>query len=350
MTAGRSGLSPSFGWLANRGFDMVFVGGTAALALAAALCLGATPAIFGLLLIADLWLLGYHHVIATFARLTFEPGGLKRYRGLVTWVPLAVLASVAALAAGIGTWTLPTIYLYWQWWHYTRQSYGVAQLYRLKAAQAERTLNEMKAVIYVLPLTGILLRSYQGPDRFLDMELRTLPVPVFIVEAAAAATVAVLAWWVFRQWRAWRAGQLPLAYTIYLLSHLAVFGTGYFAFPSLEHGWLVINIWHNSQYLLIVWLFNNKRFKDEVDPAQRLVSLLCQKRNVVRYFAATLVVSTLAYLTLGGALAFVSASALPLALITYQVINFHHYIVDSQIWKVRRPEVRADMGISRQAA
>ncbi|MPZ48117.1 MAG: hypothetical protein GEU75_02190 [Dehalococcoidia bacterium] len=350
LPAARPGFSPTRGWLANRGFDLIFVGGTAGLALTAALGLSIEAALFGAILIADLWLLGYHHVIATFARIAFEPGGLKRHRGLVTWVPLLVLAGVAGLAAGVGAWTLPTIYLYWQWWHYTRQSYGIAQMYRLKSGHPGRTLNEMKAVIYILPFAGILHRSYQSPDEFLGVELKTLPIPLIAVEAAAAVTVVALAWWGFRQWRAWRAGELPLAYTFYLLSHLTIFGVGYFAFPSLEHGWLVINVWHNAQYLLIVWLFNNKRFKDQVDPAQKLVSMLSQRRNVVRYFAVTLAVSTVAYITLGGALALASVSALPLAVVVYQVINFHHYIVDSQIWKVRRPEVRTDMGIAQQAA
>jgi hypothetical protein len=33
----------------------------------------------------------------------------------------------------------------------------------------------------------------------------------------------------------------------------------------------------------------------------------------------------------------------------YQSINFHHYIVDSFIWKTRRPKVRAELGLQTAA-
>jgi hypothetical protein len=39
---------------------------------------------------------------------------------------------------------------------------------------------------------------------------------------------------------------------------------------------------------------------------------------------------------------------LPLALIVYQTINFHHYIVDALIWKLRRKPVQQVLGV-RQA-
>jgi hypothetical protein len=32
-------------------------------------------------------------------------------------------------------------------------------------------------------------------------------------------------------------------------------------------------------------------------------------------------------------------------LIIYQTINFHHYIVDSLIWKLRKPKLRQNLGL-----
>ena len=324
--------------------------GTAVLAMSAGAAVAFDSSLFKILLFADLWLLGYHHVIATYARIAAEADGFRRHRALITWVPVAVALAVVALAFGIGAWTLPTIYLYWQWWHYTRQSYGVGQLYRLKTGQTQRTLIELKAVVFGLPLAGILYRSYQAPAKFLGMELRVLPMPAEAVVVAAVGAAVVIAWWALRQLQAWRAGELAPAYTLYLLTHLAVFGVGYFAFSDINHGWLVINSWHNAQYLLIVSLFNSKRFGNEVNPAQRLMSTLSLRRNRGFYFMTTFGVSTLAYLALTGGLSLVSASAISLTLVAYQVINFHHYIVDSLIWKVRRPQVRDNLGLAEQAA
>ena len=33
------------------------------------------------------------------------------------------------------------------------------------------------------------------------------------------------------------------------------------------------------------------------------------------------------------------------AVIIYQAINFHHYVVDGIIWKVRKPKLRDRLGI-----
>ena len=341
-------LAPSR-WLDGPRFDSVLIGGVFGLAMLAALAMFLAPSLFFPILVADLWLLGYHHVIGTFARVGFETDGFRRYRALFTWVPVAVIVAVAALALGVGAWTLPSIYLYWQWWHYTRQSYGVAQLYRLKTGDPRRSLREMMAVIYLLPLTGILYRSYQAPQEFLDIELKVIPVPPEIVAAFAAVSVAALGLYAIRQVGALRDGTFSLQYNAFLASHLVVFGIAYFTL-SIDHGWLVVNVWHNTQYLLMVWLFNNKQFKDQYVPERAFASKLSQRKHVVLFFAATLAVSTVAYLVLGVTAGLLTSSSLPIALMVYQSINYHHYIVDTFIWKSRRPKVREELGLQQAAA
>jgi hypothetical protein len=42
----------------------------------------------------------------------------------------------------------------------------------------------------------------------------------------------------------------------------------------------------------------------------------------------------------------VTATSLPLFAIVFQAINFHHYLVDAVIWKVRRKPVRENFGIA----
>jgi hypothetical protein len=335
-------------WLDGRSFDSILIGGVFGLAMLAALAMFFAPGLFVPLLIADLWFLGYHHVIGTFARVGFETDGFKRYRALFTWVPVAVIVAVAALALGVGAWTLPTIYLYWQWWHYTRQSYGVAQLYRLKTGDPERSLREMMAVIYLLPITGILFRSLQAPGEFLNVELKTIPVIPEVVTVFALASIVALGVYAVRQLGALRDGTFSLPYNAFLATHLIVFGIAYFTL-SINHGWLVVNVWHNSQYLLMVWLFNNKQFKDQVVPERALASKLSSRKHVALFFGATLAVSTVAYFVLGVTAGILTTSAVPIALIAYQSINYHHYIVDSFIWKSRRPKVRQELGLQQAA-
>ena len=122
-----------------------------------------------------------------------------------------VLLGVIGLVVTVGLWALPTLYFYWQWFHYTRQSYGVGQIYRRKAADAAvPNAAVTKAAIYLLPLAGILYRSSQGPEEFLGLELRVIPVPAPLLYAALAAAGVALIWWSAVQLRAYWQGRMLL--------------------------------------------------------------------------------------------------------------------------------------------
>ena len=342
---------PSAGWLRSRSFDLWFILGIAAIALLSGAIVVARPSLFGLVLFLDLWLLGYHHVVATYTRLCFDRNSFISHRFLVVWLPPIVLAATIALAVGIGPWVLATIYLYWQWFHYTRQSWGISQGYRRKSSglvtEGERL---SKLIFYLLPLWGILHRSHQAPGEFLGLELRTLPVPGLLVDLVGAAALVALAWWLAGRLVAWWRGQLPRAHTLFVLSHFAVFYVGYILIEAIDHGWLVLNVWHNAQYVAFVWLFNTNRFKDGIDPKARFLSMISQPDRKVIYFTTCFAISTALYLAIwlgiDTAKGHFEAMLLPLALIVYQTINFHHYIVDALIWKMRRKPIQTTLGMT----
>ncbi len=53
------------GWLRGPAFDLSFIAGTTAIAVASGALVVMDPRLFVPILLLDLWLLGYHHVIAT---------------------------------------------------------------------------------------------------------------------------------------------------------------------------------------------------------------------------------------------------------------------------------------------
>ena len=335
------------GWLRGVAFDSGFILGLASLAVAAGWTVVANPSLFPALFVLNAWLLGYHHVISTFTRLTFDKTSFRERRFLVTWLPLIVLTAVVVACLAFGGWVLTTVYLYWQWWHYTRQSYGISRIYQRKAGLNNDLLN--KLVIYALPVWGILHRSWQAPEKFLYTELRVVPVPFGLVAVAGAVTLGVIGWWVVQTIRDWFLGTVSLAHTLYLCSHLVIFGVGYLAFDNINHGWLVLTIWHNFQYILTVWMFNNNRFKGKVDPQHRFLSFLSQRNRVFTYMGVCLLLSTAIYGLLQyslGWIAVATATSLQLFAIAFQAINFHHYVVDAVIWKVRQKPVRQNFGIA----
>ncbi len=333
------------GYLLGPRFDLGFILAVPALAVASGLLVAGRPALFPLVLFLDLWLLGYHHVIATYTRLCFDAESFRRSRFLLFGLPMIVFAVTAAAALGIGLWVIATVYLYWQWFHYTRQSWGVSQIYRRKsglAAPEPAWLAQL--AFYLLPLWGILYRSWQAPDRFIGMEIRVLPVPELAVQLVGVAALLALVAWAALRLRAWLAGELPAAQTLYILSHHLVFFIGYRMFADITIGWLVVNIWHNLQYVLFVWLFNNQRFRQGRDPRAPLLSYLSQRANFGKYFALCLLLSSAVYLGLQVTFTNILAIGLPLIVI-YQAVNFHHYVVDALIWKARRKPIQAALGL-----
>ena len=332
------------GWLRSRSFDLTFIVGVAALAIASGWLVVNDPRLFAPILLLDLWLLGYHHVIATYTRLCFDRVSFREHRFLLFGLPFLVLGATVALAYGIGLWTLTTIYLYWQWFHYTRQSYGISKAYKRKSGAPLAEDDRLAVVtLYLTPLWGILYRSNQAPETFLWLELRVIPVPDIAVQIAGVLAAAAFLWWFATRLYAWLQGRLPLAHSLYLLSHHLVFFVGYVLIQDITYGWLVINIWHNAQYVLFVWLYNTKRFEKGVTNDAKFLSTISQRQWAVGYFLICIAISTVVYLGIQ-----LTANALAFAgvIVIYQTINFHHYIVDSVIWKMRRPALRQTLGLT----
>jgi hypothetical protein len=341
--------SKDLGWIRSSTFDYTLIAGVAVLALASGAVVVVWPASFPVVLFLDLWLLGYHHVVSTFTRLSFDKQSLDEHRFLVFVLPWLVLAATVAIGLTLGMWALATIYLYWQWFHYTRQSYGLVRIYSRKAGDINSFDAKVRNwVVYLVPLWGIAFRSYQNPDRFLGSEVFCIPTTLSVVYVlATAALIAAGVWAVRLTWSAVR-GQLHFALELYMLTHLAIFAWSYLVIPNVDHGWLVVNVWHNAQYLLIVWMFNNNRFKSGVNDSHPFLSTLCQNHafNIVCYLLVCLGVTFGVYGSLNGMLRLPPLAGIPVAaMVVYQTINFHHYIVDSLIWKVRRKSIQKTLQI-----
>lgn len=335
------------GWLRGPGFDVGFVAGTTAIAMASGALVVAEPKLFAPILLLDLWLLGYHHVIATYTRLCFDRDSFRQYRFLILWLPFLVFGATLALALGFGLWVLGSVYLYWQWFHYTRQSWGISQVYRRKSGGlATEGEGLTKVAFYLLPLWGILHRSWQAPDKFLELELRVIPVPGLLVDVVAVAAIAALALWAFLRARAFWRGHGPVAHTLYMASHVAVFAVSYLVIEDVTIGWLVVNVWHNAQYVLFVWLYNTNRYRNGIDPRAHFLSTISQPGNWLYYFAVCLAITMLLYIGISMLEEHFFSLGLPSLIIIYQTINFHHYIVDSLIWKARKKPMRETLGLA----
>jgi hypothetical protein len=300
-------------------FDQTLLWAPILAALAVAGMVLVDARLYAPLLIADLWLLSYHHVVATYTRLAFDRRTFATHRFLAVHLLGIVLAATVALVLTTGAWAIATAFLYLQWFHYMRQGYGISRMYfRSTAAGQVPGARDWyaDAVIYLVPVYGIASRSATMGPTFLTLPVVTVPVPMAVVGAlGVAASVAMMAW----LWRAAqdvRRGTFDALYAGFVASHAVVFLVGYVLIEDPNTGWLAINVWHNFQYVLVTWMVNAKRFAKGPDPEARFLSRISQPRRIVSYFGCCLAISTMVYLAIGYAGVFLLGSAVGVTLTT----------------------------------
>ncbi|MEL7336938.1 MAG: hypothetical protein AAFN70_12120, partial [Planctomycetota bacterium] len=269
----------------------------------------------------------------------FDRESLRENRKLLVELPIAVVIGTVALYALGGVLAIATVYLYWQWFHYMRQSYGIERAYRFKgrAAGANDVGDLNGYVIYATAIAAILWRSSTGAELFIGMPVFMVPVPTFVAASALIIAGCMFSWWFVRTAGLVIRGEASPEHFVFTLSHCVVFFMAYVYIENITHGWLVINIWHNAQYLLFVWFANNKKFGGKFGSNRPVISTLSQPQNIWMYLVVCLLLTFVIYGVLHKfSYVLMTATALPLLLVTTMAINFHHYIVDSLIWKRKK--------------
>jgi hypothetical protein len=323
-------------------YDVVFIFGTFALALT----LGALASISASMLMAvvflDVWLFANPHIIATYTRIGSNKADVKKHWFLIFILPALVLVAVAVIAVAYEVAGLFTFYLFAQTYHVSRQSFGIARAYKRLAPQPFLQDRLSQGLIYLFPLWGLLNWCAQDSAVFLGYPI-SLPVvsPVLVNTIGGIAVVAAV-WWVLRQYRKAPSDGSSQRHDWFLVSHVCIFAVAYLWVNDLTLGWLMVNIWHNFQYLLFVWSRNRKQealspdHVNSVAPSAFMPTrLVLPWKSASKYAAFCLLAGAAFYEVLdvfGRQLLWLG---LPTVLILHFTINFHHYLVDGVIWKRR---------------
>lgn len=323
------------GLLPNPWFDHAFTSGLFFVAMALGAVALRFPETMPWIVLANLWFFAYPHVASTYTRMAFDRASVREHWQILFVWPLPVLAATAVVAYFAGITALTTAYFIWQTWHYTRQSYGIARAYRRArggSAEGRDTLTDV--VIFAFPAWGLLNRMYQGPSEFYWNPVHLPPVPFGVVVAAGVLAVGGLIAWLVQSLRAGRSPFAPEGR--FVLSHVAITTVSYLLVREITSGWLFINIWHNAQYLLFVYAFNARRYREGVDENHFVVSWVSQPSRVLAYVALCFVVGSGCYFLLGeGTARLAIMTAFPVVLVAHHAVNFHHYLADAVLWKTK---------------
>lgn len=343
------------GQLKDKSFDLGLIIGILLMAALIAVVARLDQAYFEMLVLADLWLLGYHHVIATYTKLAGTCTDRCQNFNLIWLLLPGVLVTTFIMGYLYGVISIVTIYFFWQWFHYVRQSWGIAQRYRHRSGPiAGNQLYLYQFTFWSVPVVGVLNRCYQNPNTFLAMPIWTPQVPLWLVQFGMLASACLVGWWLTTCLRAWKKGERALIHTVYMLSHFLIFFCGYNLIENISIGWLMVNVWHNTQYITFVRMHNQRRFSGGIAAEGLIISWLSQP-GILRaayYYGSCLLISTIIYYEMqyyiyeivgkgfqliGGSL---EVSPFTFLILFSMGVNFHHYIVDGIIWK-RKYEVRS---------
>jgi hypothetical protein len=94
------------------------------------------------------------------------------------------------------------------------------------------------------------------------------------------------------------------------------------------------------QYIAIVWLYNDRRYRAGVDPQARLVSWVAQRGRAFAYMGLIATCAAAVYTFAFGVSFFVHRPFEDVALTFWTGFTLGHYYLDGVIWKSRRYDLR----------
>lgn len=361
MSATRATTVEQGGWIISARQDLLWFQGAALAGLAllgvflalpplsGANYAPAHPAVLALLL----WGIVFDatHVWGMYAR-TYFSGDAQSRSGLPGPAVWGLLLVGPALALADAAWFTPgpslvgqagalfrhfLVFAYlWAFWHLVRQHYGLLVLYRRRAGDSGVPLDAW--FLWIGSLYPYLRFSLS--DAYLHSGLpHPLPASWFdlargLLDISFVLALLTLAALRLRQRRVFRFGPKHLFLSIVVGFHLLVFGL----LDNLLVITAVLTIFHDLQYHRIVWQYERGRGRVPMGSPARYLAL-GMAFGVFWYGARVM----------GPALAD-SDLLLNLLLGLGWGVAFHHYYVDSRIWKVRRhPAVAATLDAGAQA-
>lgn len=251
-------------WLRSAGFDLGWLI-MPIMAVLLLLPLDSKPqGVIAAVALGSLLLSGVH--IGTNWTLLFRDGTFWRHdRMRYVHMGWLILIGSALLSA----WNLSlfmSIYVYWGLWHFARQHWGIAMLYKAKAGKgSKRDYQGDKVLVHLLLFLPLLIQfARPGEFGFYTITLYRFHLPE---EAAFLLTVLygmlLVFWLLYAGWR-WLHGTLNLPAFWTMLSAVAAFGVIYFFTDSFLLMYALISIPHSLQYIGLALHYHdgkNKRIK-----------------------------------------------------------------------------------------
>lgn len=245
---------------------------------------------------------------------------------------------------------LTVIVLLWGIWHAIMQVYGFLRIYDAKVKSFSPLTSRLDmamcigwfgvGVLFSPGRMGVILEKFYESGGPLIPPAGVLGFQWFWGAATALATVAFFA----NVGVQWKKGIPPSP--VKLLTMGSSFAFWWFAMVTINNVILGVAMWeifHDVQYLAIVWVFNRKRA--ESDPGAGSFTRFLFRRSGMMVGLYVGLVFVYGYLTLLPDL--IEAQTLRNGLVALLVTStLLHFYYDGFIWKVREQSTRKSLGIA----
>lgn len=286
------------------------------------------------------------HTWATYMRIygsTEDRERFKFYGRYLIWAPL-ILFAAALVYPPLQGWVI-YIHMGWVFQHYTSQTYGVGLIYCYKR---QYFMNNREKQIYKLLLaaissyviTKLLCIREEMPSDMWGVPLPFADFPREIHYAAigflAIATVAFAAAVInkYRRDKKW----MPMP-TLTMILGVALLGT------VTGYGSIIAWLWappflHGAQYCLISlsYYLKEKGLPDGMNSSQIAKALLT--KPAIKWMAWAIMGGNFIYIVIPHIMADFGWSFMAMVSVVQGCVNFHHFLTDGAIWKLRDEKTR----------
>ena len=297
-----------------------------------------------------IWAIGHH--LPGMMRAYGDPSLFRRFWVRFTVAPLFLLA-----ICGFTFWTtvnsgVIAIAAVWGWWHYMMQAYGFVRIYDSKVgsfAATTRWLDHGMCLTWFL--AAVVLNDNALYEFIENFYSSGFPVPSPTVVSAlksivSGATAAVTTLFVVNMVVRYRRGERPNPIKPLLM--LATFGAFWYSAATVTNiivAYAFFELFHDVQYLTIVWAFNRSRVaKDRT--LTGFTKFLFQPRF---WFVILYVFLVFAYGSLKWRSQYVNRVELEKILAAvFLASTLLHYYFDGFIWKLRESSNQSSLNLTTQ--
>ena len=362
-------------WLVSRAFDLTwFFGGGVLSLLVLALFFAGAP----IVALWWIWLLAFDgpHIGAAFTRTYFDAEEWRRRPGLLLISLLTFAVGPVFLALTVATGSPDPFLLFlgfatfYGYYHVVRQHYGFVALYNTTNHDwSTRSLDQVTLYVGCWAPYAYFLLTHPRAREIIRLPLgESTAVEAVAGYALMAVWIAAIARFVAHQIRRGANPRNPKH--IYLLGTVLLYGIIYFAIAKLEPVYggsqgpnqdflllsIVIAIFHNVQYVGLVWFHNRNRYGDRA--GHGLAGLI--NRAPLMFLAACALFSVGVYSTVAcstgvfpGCQWFAGSTVLgqvtlnQIGLCLWWGLAINHYYLDQKIWRIRDDhELKRSLGLA----